>query len=266
MSGMAASEGAQRSLRSAGVILGGCVLCAWCWLASGFRHSTDPAFVAWSASLLAVAVIDWSFWSRRRRVRHAGTARDNPAAPSESGTSRALGFAARLRAAALWVALVLVAACWEALGIDTGPKVPHLTISALSEVFRPLDAALMLVWIVVGIGYGWALTRTPDAASRVAEPSEGATDTSWGPSQTAALVAGGKSSALALLLPSNRAAGVAFWLLWIFAFVVADLVARRSRSVLYTSGEIARVISRSRIARIALVAAWTYAGWHLFAH
>ena len=41
-----------------------------------------------------------------------------------------------------WIALVLVVAAWEALGIDTGEKVPHLTISALALAYRGVRPAV----------------------------------------------------------------------------------------------------------------------------
>ena len=70
----------------------------------------------------------------------------------------------------------------------------------------------------------------------------------------------------ALLLPQSRAVGVAFWVAVIAAFGLVDLVARRSRRRLATGEEFVRLVSGPPVARLALVAAWTFAGWHLFAH
>ena len=57
-----------------------------------------------------------------------------------------------LRGVAPWLGLTLVVVAWEVLGIDTGPHQYHLTISALAQAYRPLNAALLLVWVLVGIG------------------------------------------------------------------------------------------------------------------
>ena len=54
-----------------------------------------------------------------------------------------------------------VALAWDVLGIDTGPHQYHLTISALAQAYRPLNAALLLVWMLVGVGYEAARVRAP---------------------------------------------------------------------------------------------------------
>jgi Na+/H+ antiporter NhaC len=67
------------------------------------------------------------------------------------------------------------------------------------------------------------------------------------------------------LLPSNRAAGVVFWVGLLVVAVVVDLVARRSAGRLATVEEFARFISSATLADVALIAAWAFAGYHLFA-
>ena len=63
----------------------------------------------------------------------------------------------------------MVALAWDVLGIDTGPHEYHLTISALAQAYRPLNAALLLVWMLAGVGYGAARARAP-VASTSADP------------------------------------------------------------------------------------------------
>jgi hypothetical protein len=69
----------------------------------------------------------------------------------------------------------------------------------------------------------------------------------------------------ALLLPGNRAVGVAFWVAFVVVGVLVDLVARHSRGRVASVEEFVRLISRPTAANILLVVAWGYAGWHLFA-
>ena len=76
--------------------------------------------------------------------------------------------------------------------------------------------------------------------------------------------AGGHGVAPALLLPSNRPLGVGFWLGVLVAVVVVDLAARRSAGRVATTEEFARFISTARLANAALIAAWVFAGYHLF--
>ena len=59
--------------------------------------------------------------------------------------------------------LLAVALAWDVLGIDTGPHQYHLTISALAQAYRPLNAGLLLVWMLVGVGYQAARVRAPSA-------------------------------------------------------------------------------------------------------
>ncbi len=234
-------------------------LAVWCGWASGLRHSTVPAFVAWSVSLAVVVIVDLLLWRGRRHRRWALPRR--PAGLPWPRPGRG-GLGPSLLGTAPWLALALIVVVWEILGIDTGPHEAHLTISALAQAFRPLNAALLMAWILVGVGYGVARARAPvgEVADR---PAPGA---STGNLPGAAAVDRHSAGVPALLLPDNRGAGVAFWLLVVAAGVLVDLVARRSRGRLADAGEMVRLVSGSTPANVVLTAAWAYAGWHLFAH
>lgn len=240
--------------------LSGLALCAWCGWASGFHHSTTPAFATWFASLAGVVVFDALLWRGRRAHRvalHVPTVDVPWPRPGQGGRSLILW------GLLPWLCLGAVVLAWEVLGIDTGPHEAHLTISALAEAFRGLNAALLLVWIVTGLGYGVARARlaveqgadgAPDRLARRASPG------------ALAVVTGRPTPMPALLLPANRAFGVAFWAAVIVVAVVVDLVARRSGGRLASAGELVRLISRPRAANLLLIVLWVYSGWHLFAH
>jgi hypothetical protein len=235
-------------------------LCAWCGWASGLHHSTIPAFAAWSASLAAVVVIGLLLRSGHRHPTiafHLAPATESWPRPGQRGRGRAfIGISP-------WLILILIVIVWEVLGIDTAHGA-HLTISALAQSFRSLNAALLLVWLLVGLGYCAARARAPVPKSSDYAVRDG--------SQNAftclpALVVHPHEIVLpALLLPNNRAVGVGFWVGVVAAFVVLDIVARRSRGRVASGEEFIRFISGPRLANLLLVAAWTYAGWHLFAH
>jgi hypothetical protein len=234
-------------------------LFAWCGWVSGFHRGTNAAIETWGVSVVAVVVINVvgirGLAGRPPKIRLAPdtspTAAERPERPH-----RVLGLSVP------WLVLVAITLCWELLGIDTGPDVPHLTISALSEAYRPLNAALLLWWISVGFGYAAALARRPLDSKPI--------DAATGPGQGSApafLVGAGHSGGrgFALLLPHVRAAGVAFWIAVIAAGVVIDRVGRVSYGRIATAEQFVRSISRTRLARSALIAAWLFAGWHLFA-
>jgi hypothetical protein len=234
-------------------------LCVWCGWVSGFHHSSTPALAMWSASLAGVGVIDLLFWRGRRGGRlglHLPPARTRWPRPGQEDSGRAfVGLVP-------WLALTLVVLVWELLGIDTGPHQPHLTISALAQAFRPFNAALLLVWILVGLGYGAARARAPVGWAS-GETAHGA---SPGALSSAAVVGGHPATVVALLLPPSRAVGVAFWVGLIVACVLVEIAARRSRGRLADAEEFVRLISGPLVANALFVVAWTYAGWHLFAH
>ncbi len=69
----------------------------------------------------------------------------------------------------------------------------------------------------------------------------------------------------ALLLPSSRPVGLLFWGAACLAGVVIDQAARRTQGRFATAGDLVRFTSKTLLARILLIAAWTFAGYHLFA-
>ena len=79
------------------------------------------------------------------------------------------------------------------------------------------------------------------------------------------LALGGHPAGPGLLLPSSPPIGVAFWIAVAIAGLVIDLWARRSDGRVANAEELIRFISTSTVARIALIAAWVFAGYHLFA-
>jgi hypothetical protein len=129
-----------------------------------------------------------------------------------------------------------------------------------------MNAAMLLVWMLVGVGYGAARARTP------LEPGTAT------PSPDRSPIGGGGALGiplwshfppgivLALFLPSSRPAGVAFWLGVAAAAVVVDQLARRSGGRLANAEELVRFITTPMTANVVLVVAWTYAGYHIFAH
>ncbi len=240
-------------------------LCAWCGWVSAFHRSTAPAEITWVVSLGAVVAVDLALCRGRRRRRfgwHLEPVGDPWPRPGHGGGDLAL------RGVALWLVIFLVALAWDVLGIDTGPHQHHLTISALSQAYRPLSAALLLVWMLAGIGYEAARVRAPLAAAR-----SGAAPVGTDPAPPAAgsavsagmVTLGGHPMAPGLLLPSDPSVGVAFWIAVPVAGLLVDLAARRSDGRLANAEEFVRFISTSRAANIALIAAWAFAGYHLFA-
>jgi hypothetical protein len=239
-------------------LLFGVALCGWCGWASGFHRDTVAAVATWCASLVSVVVIDVLLWRGRQGGRPAlhlvPAVRPWPR-PGRGGSGRVL------LGVSPWLALAAVVVAWEVLGIDTGAHQPHLTISALSQAFRPLDAALLVVWMLVGVGYGCARARAPVEGPM----GEAAPGVSQGVLSTA-LVERHQALAPALLLPPSRAAGVAFWVGVVVVCGLVDLAARRSGGRLANAEEFVRLLSGPRPAKALLIVAWVYAGWHLFAH
>ena len=240
--------------------VGALALCAWCGWVSGFHRSTRAAEITWVVSLAAVLAVDVALW---RGSKGAGLGwRLAPAAEpwprrGRGGSRRALG------GVAPWLVLIVVAVVWDVLGIDTGAHAAHLTISALAQAYRPMNAALLLIWMLVGVGYEVARVRAPHGAAPAGagEPREGVAWFAVG----AAPVGGHAAVSPALLLPSSRPAGVAFWIAVLVAAVAVDLVARRSHGRLATAEELVRFISTASVANFVLIVAWAFAGYHLFA-
>ena len=235
--------------------VGGVALIAWCGAVSGYHRDSPAAVATWLVSLGMVLAIDLAFWLGRNgknRGLHLEPARDPWPRPHRGGAASALV------GTAPWLVIFVVAAAWDGLGIDTGTHEAHLTVSALAQAYRPLNATLLLVWILVGVGYGAARARSPAEVSAPPTGQEGL-----------ACCAGAgvvpHTSPLALLLPSSRPVGVVFWLAVLAAGVFIDLVARRSEGRLATAEEVVRFVSTARLANVALVVAWVFAGYHLFA-
>jgi hypothetical protein len=233
-------------------------LVAWCGFASGFHQSSTGAFVTWSISLAAVVAVNVGL-ARGREHRRGPAALAWPPA-DQAAKGRALA------GISPWVVLGLVALAWELLGIDTSPDKPHLTISALSQLYRPLNAMLLLVWILAGLGYGAARARLPAKVRATASTAGLHKSEAFGAVAVVGVGLGRQMTMPALLLPGSRPVGVAFWLLVVGAAVFIDFTARRSEGRFANGGELIRLISRPAAARVVMVAAWAFAGWHLFAH
>ncbi|HXX90621.1 MAG TPA: hypothetical protein VEI83_10410 [Acidimicrobiales bacterium] len=169
-----------------------------------------------------------------------------------------------------WVTLAMLVLAWDILGIDTGKHTAHLTISALTEAFRPLDAAMLLVWMALGIGYGLTRARSPVPPSQKPEPpvagSPAARRSVIALMVLAELRTMPPSPVPGLLLPNNRAVGVAFWLGVVVAAVVIDFLARRSAGRVADAEQFLRLVTAPTAANAFWVVAWIYAGYHLFAH
>src|SRR5580658_8954615 len=137
--------------------------CAWCGWASGFHRTTVAAEVTWLITLAAVILIDLALWRGRTDGPsgwHLEPAREPWPRRGVGGTGPAL------RGVTPWLVLIVVVVAWEILGIDTGPHQYHLTISALAQAYRPLNAGLLLVWVLIGVGYEAARLRAPIESSR----------------------------------------------------------------------------------------------------
>lgn len=247
-----------RSHRDVALALGGLALCAWCGWVSGFHRGTAAAGATWVVSLAGVVVADLLLW-QGRNGRQPGIRLDPAGLPWPRP-----GRGGRLALAGIspWLGLTVVVLGWEILGIDTGRHQPHLTISALTQAFRPLNAAMLLVWILVGTGYGVARARAPLATASRSSDGKG-TD---GTSRHASLVLfHAPATAPALLLPASRSIGVSFWLGVLVVGVLIELIARRSRGRVADAGELLRYVTAPPVVNVVLVVAWIVAGYHLFA-
>lgn len=249
-------------------VVGLVALCAWCGWVTGFHRSSTPAEITWVVSLAIVVALASLFRLARRGATFGwdiGTATEPWPRAGRGGGRMAL------RGVAPWLGVIVIGAAWDVLGIDTGPHEYHLTISALSQAYRPLNALLLLVWMTVGIGYSAARARAP-LGTRGLDASAGQgleAERRGGAALCAAGMApgggGGHPLMPALLLPSNRPVGGAFWVGLLVVAIAVDLIARRSAGLIATAEEFARFISTSAVANVALIAAWAFAGYHLFA-
>ncbi len=243
--------------------LAGVALCAWCGWVSGYHRTTSAAEITWVLTVAAVLLIDVALWrgkTRRRLGWHLEPVSDPWPRPGQGGGGPAL------RGVTPWLALIVVVVAWEVLGIDSGPHQYHLTISALAQAYRPLNAALLLVWVLVGIGYEAARVRAPIGDVPALRDQDDPDVPEGGTPLAATMISfGGHHAAPALLLPQSPPIGVAFWVAVPVAAVLIDVTARRSRGRRADAEELVRFISTSRLANVALVAAWAFAGYHLFA-
>jgi len=239
-------------LRPGPVALCAVLLCCWCGWASGFHRATTQAAVTWGCSLAAVVVVDLLLW-RGRHGRRPGLRLEAAIEPWLQSVRRGRRMVVGV---APWLVLFVVVLAWEVLGIDTGRHQAHLTISALAEAFRPLNAAMLLAWMLVGLGYGVARARTPAAP--------GSSGAQRGAAHAGVMVSHVPATVPALLLPSNRALGVAFWLAVPAAGALVEVAARRSGGRLATAEELVRLVTAPLAGNVVVVLAWAYAGYHLF--
>jgi len=241
----------------------GVALCAWCGWVSGYHRTTTPAEITWVVTLVAVALVDLALWLGRKGIRFGWPL--EPVTEPWPRPGRG-GKGPALRGVAPWLVLIVVVVVWEVLGIDSGPHQYHLTVSALAQAYRPLNAALLLVWVYVGVGYQVARVRAP-AAGIGTRDGEADPDASVRGGAPAAMMAslGSHHAAPALLLPQSPPVGVAFWVAVPLAAVLVDVAARRSGGRRANAEEFVRFISTSAVANVALIAAWVFAGYHLFA-
>ena len=246
------------------VVLAAAAAVAWCGWVSALHRDTTAAEVAWLCSLAAVLAVDILLWCGRRGRRlgwHLDAVAEPWPRPGRGGARRAL------RGVAPWLVLVLVALAWDVLGLDSGPHSYHLTISALSQSYRPLNAVVLVVWLACGVGYEVARVRAPAVSTWSAGSGDDVDGTVAGAASGWVVLGsqGHRASAPALLLPSSPPLGVAFWVAVPIAAVCIDLLARRSEGRVATAEEFVRFVSTSPVANVALAAAWVFAGYHLFA-
>ncbi len=244
---------ARRSGLETTLVLGasGLALCAWCGWVSGFHRSTTPARVTWVVSLAAVVMVDLLLRQGGRGRRPGWRLRPRSGSPPTlpGGPRRSLV------ATGPWLALALAVVAWEALGIDTGPREPHLTISSLTADYRAMNAAALLVWMLAGVLFGVVRARAGASGGAVSGRAAGAV-----------ALGSFRAGPPGLLLPASRGAGVAFWVCVVAAGGVVELLARRSGGRLATAAELVRLLTAPVAVRLVVVAAWAYAGYHLFAH
>jgi hypothetical protein len=249
-------------VRGERIVIGiaGIAACAWCGWASGFHRTTPAAEFTWLVTLAAVILVDGALWRGTKCDRlgwHLEPVSEPWPRQGRGGSGPALS------GVAPWLVLIVVLLAWEILGIDTGPRQYHLTISALAQAYRPLNGGLLLAWAFVGIGYEAARVRSPTETHRARSDE---THPGHGGAFTMAVGSlGAHRGGTALLLPQSPPIGVAFWVAAPLAAVVIDWAARHSGGRRANAEGFIRFISTSRLAHFALIAAWVFAGYHLFA-
>ncbi len=88
------------------------------------------------------------------------------------------------------------------------------------------------------------------------------------PAAALAPVAMGRGSAVgsAVVVGSDKPAGLAFWSVVIAAVAGLELLARRHPERLPSAGSLVGHYLGHPALRAVAVAVWLYAGWHLFSH
>jgi hypothetical protein len=248
---------AGRRVASAALVF---VACAWCGWVSAYQKSTWPARATWLLSLAAVMVVGIVLVRGRRGARfgwHMRPVAESWPRPGHGGPRPILG------GLSPWIAIAVVAVAWDVLALDTAENEHHLTISALSQAYRPLHAAILLVWMGVGVVYASARSRSPVGRER--EEGPGAATAAM----LCAVAARWHLPSLygpALLVGTNNAVGVGFWLAVPACAVLVEVFARRSEGRVATFEELLRLLSGPAAGRAVAIAAWVFAGWHLFSH
>ncbi len=69
-----------------------------------------------------------------------------------------------------------------------------------------------------------------------------------------------------VLIGSNKAVGLAFWCTVILVLCVIEIAGRLRPSAVPNFGMVVQRYFSRPLARLAAVAIWLYAGWHLFSH
>jgi hypothetical protein len=127
------------------VLLAAAILAASAW-ASGWQRDTWGARFGTFGCALAVLGLGLVWRSRASSL----VASSDPGQGAGSDTWRARG-------AALWLAIVAIAAAWDVLGLLTPGDQHHLTLSAMELAYQALHALLFAYWLAIG----FVLARMP---------------------------------------------------------------------------------------------------------
>jgi len=112
------------------------ILLTSAWASGWHRFTWGARFGTFGCAL---AVLGVAFLWRHRHMR----------ARSSGGAIAPLPIV-NLAGAAIWLAIILVAAVWDVLGLLTPPDQHHLTLSAIELAYRPLHALLFACWLAIG--------------------------------------------------------------------------------------------------------------------
>jgi hypothetical protein len=100
-------------------VVGVVVLCAWCGWVSGFHRSSGPAEITWLVSVAMVLALAVLFGRGRRGAALGWNVGMAPEPWPRAGRG---GGRAAWRGVSPWLGVIVVAAAWDALGIDTGAR------------------------------------------------------------------------------------------------------------------------------------------------